>query len=182
MRAWCFVVVMSSFATAAVATTVPPLTVHELSARADLAAVVTLTEQHAAWVGTRILTFCTATVDDTWLDRSAHATRTVHFALPGGVVGDVGQRVPGTPSLVVGGHYLLFLGPDNGPPDPVTHNAARAIVGLWRGAFVVDGARAVPFSHDDTQAPVPLAVLHAQVLARDDTSITPTPPALHGAP
>ena len=181
MRAWCFVVVMSCFATAAAATTVPAWGVAELRARADLAGVVTLTEQHAAWVGTRILTFCTATVDESWLDHNAHPAHTVHFALPGGVVGDVGQRVPGTPSLVVGRHYVLFLGPNNGPRDAVTHEAARAIVGLCRGAFVVDGARATPFAHDDTAAPVPLAQLHAEVLTREAGPATPITPSLSGA-
>ena len=59
-------------------------------------------------------------------------TSTLVFALPGGVLGAVGQRVSGIPSFSVGEQILVFLGDANGP------GGARGIVGHALGSYRVD--------------------------------------------
>lgn len=135
-------VVALALAPHVVATTVEPLDDAALVERSDLIARVVVTSARAERVGRRVLTFYEVDVVEAWSTRDGTApTRTV-VALPGGIVGGIGQVVPGTPTLQVGQQYVLCLGDDDGP------SRARGVVGLWQGAFaVVDGARLRPFTH-----------------------------------
>lgn len=135
-----------AFALALPTTTVATLDDAQLVARSDLVAHVVVTAAHAERVGRRVITFYDVAIVETWSTKEAGpgtspgATgpgSTTLVALPGGVVDGIGQLVPGTPVLEVGGAYVLCLGDDVGP------KGARGVVGLWQGAFaLVDGERA----------------------------------------
>ena len=123
-----------------------------------------ITSSDARWVGRRILTFYRAAVVETLAAATTAADpnpRAIDVALPGGIVGTLGQRVPGTPTFVIGREYVLFLGPADGPVDGTGPGAepTRGIVGFWQGAYEVGGNQSaptlLPFTHDDTPA-VPL--------------------------
>ncbi len=144
------------------ATTVEALDDAALVERSDLIARVVVTSARAERVGRRVITFYEMDIVETWhaRDDSARSVRTV-VAMPGGVVGGIGQVVPGTPRFEVGKQYVLCLGDDNGPAR------ARGVVGFWQGAFaVVDGARLRPFTHGAPAIDVDTATLHNRLTVR----------------
>jgi hypothetical protein len=123
---------MLELALALAATTVS-LSEAEIVDNSDLVARVTVLSAQAERVGRRIVTVYALEVRESW--RGEAPREPVLLALPGGVVDGVGQHVPGTPTLAVGSEYVLCLS------APVLGDA-RALVGLWRGAWAVeeDGA------------------------------------------
>jgi hypothetical protein len=131
----------------AAAMTVPPMSDAELAARADLVVEGTVLDAEAKWVGRRIVTFYAIGCDD-----GDGTQRTITVAVPGGVVGVLGQRVPGAPTLEKGRRYRLFLGSPVGPRARAGESPARGIVGFFRGVQRVDvvaGAKVmVPFGVD----------------------------------
>lgn len=129
------------------ATTVEPLSLAELGARSDLVAEVVVRSRSSSWVGRRIITFYEVEVLDGWRTQDREAPRTALVALPGGIVDDVGQRVPGTPVFDVGARYVLCLGDDVGP------RGARGVIGLWQGAWLVDQRGLVGFDHPGPRDP-----------------------------
>ena len=83
--------------------------------------------------GGRIYTVAEVEVSATW--RGA-AGRTVKVIVPGGVVGNVGQRVDGAPALAAGEEVVLFLG--------AAETGAYRVAGLAQGKFSVAGVSAAP--------------------------------------
>jgi hypothetical protein len=148
----------------ALSTTIPPLSAHDLVERSDLVARVVVRSHESAWVGKKILTFYELdVVGAPWVARTASdgADTGAHalVAFPGGVVGDIGQSVPGTPVLVDGAEYVLCLS------KPVGPRGARAPIGLWQGVWAVDASGAVrAFTHAGPSTPnVDVEGLRAQL-------------------
>jgi hypothetical protein len=130
------------------ATTVEPVSPAALAARSDLIARVVVRSAAPAWVGRRILTFYELEVLEAWRSADDEAPARVLLALPGGVVGALGQRVAGTPVLEEGARYVVCLGDDVGP------RGARGIIGLWQGIWREGESGLVAFDH---AGPVPPA-------------------------
>jgi hypothetical protein len=129
---------------------VPPMTLDELRARADVVVVGRVTHQEVHRIGGRLFTFSTL-VEGQGTQLRAHLV-----ALPGGDLDGFSQRVPGSPVLVVGGRYRLYLGKASGPAIPGTTARSRGVIGFFRGAFVVDDAgRDVPFGEDGAAPALP---------------------------
>ena len=135
-----FLLVLSGlFAFSAGATTLPPLSLPELTHRADAVLRVKIKSKEVRWLRrkgpSRIVTFYDASV----LERLAggHGLQEggkILFALPGGAVGELAQRVHGAPTLHEGAELVVFLG------RPVGPGGARGIVGLGAGVWSVDAA------------------------------------------
>ncbi len=90
------------------ATVVTPVTVAELTRRSDDVVVATVRRASPQWDGGRIVTDYELELLAVLKGRLVpHGTVTVR--LPGGVVGRIGQTVPGVPGMEPGGTYLLFL-------------------------------------------------------------------------
>ncbi len=119
-------------ALSASATTVPPMTVADLERAADVVVEGVVVDVDARFVGRRIITFYSIQ------SGRSPDTQTTLVAVPGGVVGDLTQLVPGAPVLALGQHYRLYLGSATGPRLDDVGARARGIVGFWRGVFVVD--------------------------------------------
>jgi hypothetical protein len=83
--------------------------------------------------GRRIFTLVDLEVSATW---RGDAGKTVKVIVPGGIVGDIGQRVDGAPTFAEGEEVVVFL------------NSAEAgghrVAGLSQGKFSVAGANATP--------------------------------------
>jgi hypothetical protein len=95
----------------ATATTVVPVTVETLARRSDAVLVVTPRSATPQWVGGTIVTDYDLEVQNVvqgTLSSGAHVT----LRTPGGVVGRIGQQIPGVPSLETGRPYLVFLARD----------------------------------------------------------------------
>jgi hypothetical protein len=83
--------------------------------------------------GRRVFTLVDVEVTAAW--RGA-GQRTVRVIVPGGVAGDIGQRVDGAPTFAVGEEVVLFL-----------HRAeagGHRVAGLAQGKFAVAGGLAWP--------------------------------------
>ena len=145
----------------AFATTVVALDVPAMSRAADsiVQGRVVRVEPKLSKDGRRITTHVTVEVLESLKAGGAAATGTVEIVQPGGVVGDIGQKVHGTAHLQVGDEVVTFL----------ERRGAKAyqLVGMAQGCFRVerssDGAAAfaVQAPEDDlflldpvTRAPV----------------------------
>lgn len=125
------------------ATTVPPMSPRELRAAADVVVDGVVVATTSRLVGRRVITFVTLVSGD-----GSRPVSTL-VAVPGGVVGDIAQVVPGAPMLEPGVRYRLYLGRPDGPRLDGEGPAARGIVGFWRGAFVLgDRGEAHAFQAD----------------------------------
>lgn len=131
LRSWILVVV--TLAETLHATTVPPMSPAALQAAADVVVDGVVSGTECRQVGRRIITFATVVSTD------AGHVRTTLVAIPGGVVGDIAQVVPGAPVLEPGVRYRLYLGRADGPRGDDDGPRARGIIGFWRGVFVLDG-------------------------------------------
>jgi hypothetical protein len=83
--------------------------------------------------GRRVFTFVDVDVEETWRGQDR---RTVRVIVPGGEVGEIGQRVDGAPRFAVGEDVVVFL---NG-----AEAGAFRVAGLAQGKFRVAAARATP--------------------------------------
>lgn len=83
--------------------------------------------------GRRIFTLVDVEVASTW---RGDARRTVQVIVPGGVVGNIGQRVDGAPSFAEGEEVVVFL-------QRAEANGFR-VAGLAQGKFQVAGTNATP--------------------------------------
>lgn len=134
------------------ATSMPERTAAEVAAESELVVEATALSSRTAWVGGRIVTFTELRIERALRARDELVPAAVTVALPGGELDGIGQRVAGAPRLLVGGRYLLCLSAE-------VLGGARTVVGLWQGAWRVDGAGAlVPFTH---QGPAPTATPRA---------------------
>ncbi len=90
------------------ATTVVPTTVEALSQRADVVVVATVRATRSLWEGRLIVTDAELEVRVSMKGAFAPGA-TLVLRVPGGVVGDVGQVVPGVARLDVGDTVVAFL-------------------------------------------------------------------------
>jgi hypothetical protein len=81
--------------------------VDDLARESDVVAVATAGASHASWVGGHIVTDVALQVERTM--RGVTESATVTLRLPGGIIGDVGQRVEGAATLNAGARYVVFL-------------------------------------------------------------------------
>jgi len=136
--------VLALLAGPALATSIVPLSPEGLAAAADVVVEGTVAHAEARFVGQRIITFVTV------VSGEAPALSTTLVAVPGGVVGDLAQVVPGAPVLHVGARYRLFLGAPTGPRAHDGGPRSRGVIGFFRGAFLLQdgphGIVAVPLT------------------------------------
>jgi len=137
MRAWAFLLSSLLGVGPATASVVRPHTVESLTERSSRVIRGRVVQQYSAWdeAHRRIHTWTELEVLASWLpgdaDRSEDALR-VHTL--GGVVGDLGMRVSGTPTFEVGAEVVVFLQPS------AVDAEAFDVVGMSQGKFdVVDG-------------------------------------------
>lgn len=110
------------------AATVRQLSIKQLTSAAQLILRGRVEAAPAAWHGGRI--FRSARIDTAQvLKGPLKAGQPVEVLLPGGVVGDVGQWVPGAPDLKAGEEVLLYL--EKRPLGWV-------VVGFYQGAFTLE--------------------------------------------
>lgn len=92
----------------AAASTVVPVTVETLARRADEVLVVTPRGSSAQWLARRIVTDYDLEVQS--VVRGAVVPRAhVTLRAAGGIVGRIGQEVPGVPALAIDRPYVVFL-------------------------------------------------------------------------
>lgn len=110
------------------ATTVVPLTVEDLANTANLVVEARVLQSWTAWNPQRtiIYTYTRLVVDKALKGRAAGE---IVVKQPGGVVGAMGQMVPGVRQFVVGEGVALFLRPS------FDGDAAMSVVGLMQGNF-----------------------------------------------
>lgn len=92
----------------ALATTVVPITVEQLSRRADAVLVATVRSTRAQWEGRLIVTDCELEVRVV-MKGDLSPGQTLWLRIPGGVVGDRGQVIPGVPRLERGETVVAFV-------------------------------------------------------------------------
>ena len=140
MRKLAFFLIILGFSTLANASTARRATLSELVKHSSLVAVGTVASKTSAWEKTSIYTTWEFLLEEVWLQDTTvdpaklaltDKTPTVSVKTLGGVVGEIGQTVPGSPKLIRGQTYLLFL--TNSPQE------SFYIVGLSQGAFETEG-------------------------------------------
>ena len=102
-----FAIVSVCSASQSDATTLRRLSVDELSVLSDTVVVGNVSNQRAAFEGGVIWTTSTVDVESCWAGPCG--TNQVEVHTPGGVVGDIEQRVSGLTPIEVGDTLVLFL-------------------------------------------------------------------------
>ncbi|MBI5514829.1 MAG: hypothetical protein HY909_13725 [Deltaproteobacteria bacterium] len=112
--------------TGALGTTTERVTVEALTRRSEDVVLAVARRSHARWDGRVIVTDTelevTSVLRGRLIPRSAILVTT-----PGGVVGRIGQVVPGAPVFTDGGAYVLFLQPGAGTLRYLSHLTAAAV-------------------------------------------------------
>jgi hypothetical protein len=110
------------------ATTMLALDVAGLSRTSDSVVVGTVARVSSRWTGdhARIVTEIELTVAEAW---KGQAPQRLVLTQPGGEVGDIGQRVDGAASFVVGEEVVLFL---------ETRGSEFTVTGMAQGRFKID--------------------------------------------
>ncbi|MFZ4738064.1 MAG: hypothetical protein ACOYM9_19065 [Bradymonadia bacterium] len=118
----------------AVATIVRPLTVEDMTRRADLVCVGTITGQRSEWNAerTRIYTWTEVRIARS-LKGKRTAGETVTVRQLGGVVDGISQSIPGNAKLVPGEEVVLFLDADEAAP-------LHYVIGMAQGKFTISRA------------------------------------------
>jgi hypothetical protein len=113
------------------ATIVRPLTVEDMTRRADLVCVGTITGQRSEWnvERTRIYTWTEVRISRTLKGKRA-AGETVTVRQLGGVVDGISQSVPGNAKLLPGEEVVLFLDADEAAP-------LHYVIGMAQGKFTL---------------------------------------------
>lgn len=154
-----------SWATTMVAADVPTLTQH---ADAIVIGTVHTSAPRLTTDGRRIITDTEIEVTEVLKGTPG---KTVVVMQPGGIIGDVGQRIEGTAPFTAGENVVVFLerrGTDR-----------WSVAGMIQGKFVIQNGYAIPAgatsgdlvdpaTHKETQSPLstqPLADLKAKILA-----------------
>jgi hypothetical protein len=127
------VLLVALLAGAAVASVVERLSAPELLDRSRVVCLFDVTHVRSRWAGARILTDVVGRCDRPVT--GAAAGETVEWYVEGGVVDDVGMRVPGEPSFRPGDRAIVFLS-----------EAAFGlrVTGMSQGAVFVRGEVALP--------------------------------------
>ncbi|MEO7093225.1 MAG: hypothetical protein ABI175_08240, partial [Polyangiales bacterium] len=106
----------------------------------DVVVLVTPKSRTARWEAGRIITYTTVVVDDS-VGGGPAAGESLVVRTMGGVVGDVGQKVFGEATLVVGSPVVLFLRDLPKPLVATSLPGARSVTGMAQGTLpVVTGA------------------------------------------
>jgi len=116
--------------TTASATIARQANLKELVGLSDRVLVGTIGARESYWEGTRIYTRVEVSVDEHWVGPNQQATRLAVTTL-GGIVGEIGQQVVGTPKLTRGNQFVLFL-----KRAPQKSNE-WLVVGMAQGAFQI---------------------------------------------
>lgn len=135
MRTYLVVAAALAVAPAARAAQAVPVSVEDLALHSDLVVEGEVVDVRSAWSadGLRILTTAEIHPSAAWV---GEARGRVKVVVPGGVVGDVGQRVDGAPSFAKGEAVVVFL--------RAAEAGAYRVTGLAQGKFRVEGAQARP--------------------------------------
>lgn len=120
----------------------------ELVDASSLVVVATITHRSSYWNEGRIYTRNQAQLKEVWLsygtadpekNRLTSFPPNLDLITLGGVVGEIGQKVSGSPTLKVGSAYVLFL--VEGTPGQ------WHVVGLSQGALQLEGDTLIPLSN-----------------------------------
>lgn len=103
-----FALCVSLVEASASATTVVPITVEQLSRRADAVIVATVRSTRAQWEGRLIVTDCELEVRVA-MKGELSPGQTLWLRVPGGVMGDIGQVIPGVARLDRGETVVAFV-------------------------------------------------------------------------
>lgn len=95
------------------ATTMRPVSLQKLTEHADMVVQGVALERESVWVGQRIFTRVRVRATDVWVG-AAEQDDVLQVWRLGGVVDDLGQRVPGAAQLPRGKELVLFLTKQNG--------------------------------------------------------------------
>lgn len=171
----------------AAAATVRKLDLPELVRVADLIILATVQTTEAVRQGNRIITRATL-IPETTLKGTAPTPLIVE--VPGGVIGGIGQKVPGAARFEPGEHVIAFLGASDTPGYYAVVGMAqgklRVVPGLDGGRLVRDlsGLSIVEIAPDGTLSDrvttpdeLPLTRLVAEVARLLPTDPAPTDPA-----
>lgn len=166
------------------ATTVVPTTIEQLSQRSDVVVVGEVRAAHSQWVSGRIVTDYRVLVRVAARGPSSVAAGAeLTVRLPGGVVGRVGQQIPGVPELATGQSYALFL--QHAPTADgallyLTHLTASvlALAAAPDGTVMVlpasEGMHVQPVTGAVAPAPSPVASTHTHGPAALAAPLPPT--------
>ena len=174
MRPFTLAILFFGFMAPAQGSTARRASLQALVDNSNLVTVATVTARDAFWEGGRIYTRNTIQVEEVWLSdkiadfkkaESKDTPQSLELLTLGGVVGDIGQKVSGSPQLRRGASYLLFLvqGDSN----------QWHVVGLSQGVLQIEGDTLLPLpeSHDlhligpGSDLPTSRSKLRLQVLA-----------------
>ncbi len=133
MKKFLALAVALAVATPAAATQANAVSVEEMARQSDLVVRGKVLSTTSRWSEGRIYTYAEVEVASSL---RGEAPAKITAVSPGGVVGDVGQRVDGAASFTKGEEVVLFLGKPDGGKYRVT--------GLAQGKFLVDGGEARP--------------------------------------
>jgi hypothetical protein len=119
----------------AAAAVAPPVTVEALAREADAVVRGKVVRRESRWAadGRHIFTFATVRVGAVW---RGSAPERVTVRVPGGEVGEIGQRVDAAPEIEDGEEVVLFLASEDG--------GTYRVHGLALGKFRVKGGEARP--------------------------------------
>ncbi|MEO1271215.1 MAG: matrixin family metalloprotease [Myxococcota bacterium] len=113
------------------ATTLPALSLEQVSSASERVVLAEVTHQAASFNGGVIWTVTTIRIEECWSgDCKTGDTMTVRT--PGGVVGDIEQRVHGITPMHTGDHMVLFL-----EPEPHTLGQVFRPFGMALGALTI---------------------------------------------
>jgi len=147
MRKLVFFFTILGFSALASASTARRASLPELVKHSSIVVVGTVASQSSAWEETRIYTTSELLLEEIWYQggtadpaklKLAEKTPAILVKTLGGVVGEIGQTVSGSPKLIRGHSYVLFL---TGSPQDSFY-----IVGLSQGAFETQGDQLKPLS------------------------------------
>ena len=124
MRVWSRFLISLSLAAGLSATTLQQLTIDDMIQKSTAIVRARVTGSHSAYRGTEIYTSFQLQVLETW---KSNGRPTTEVAVPGGVVKDIRQSVPGAPELKPGQEYLLFLW--------TSRSGLTQVIGLSQGRF-----------------------------------------------
>ena len=122
------------------ASAVIALTLDDLVDKSDVVVLVTPKSRTARWEAGRIVTYTTVVVDGA-IGGGPAAGDSLVVRTMGGIVGDIGQKVFGEATLVVGSPVVLFLRDLPKPIAAASLPGARSVTGMAQGTLpIVVGA------------------------------------------